>query len=109
MELFGLILIAILFAYSGYNHIKNHEVLAGYASSGFRGNKVLGYLGGWPTGLLLIVAAVGLVLRYVLALEVLIGFLAVTQALYHRNLKDPANLKHLALIGALIALLANVS
>lgn len=111
MELFGLILVAILFVKSGYAHIKNHSALAGYAASGFGDCPVapqLGYLGGWPTGVVLLAAGVGLVFQYTLALYVLAGFLAVTQALYHRDLKDPANLKQLALTGALLALAANV-
>lgn len=112
MELFGLILVAILFGLSGYNHIKNHSSIAGYATSSYGDCPIatqLGYLSGWPTGVVLAASAVGLVFQYTLALEVLIGFLAVTQAIWHRNLKDPANLKHLALIGALLALLANVT
>lgn len=112
MELFGLILVAILFGLSGYNHIKNHATLAGYATSSYGDCPIatqLGYLSGWPTGVVLVASAVGLVFQYTLALYVLTGFLAITQAIWHRNLKDPANLKHLALIGSLLALAANVA
>lgn len=112
METFGLILVALLFAYSGYNHVKNHTAVAGYAATAFGDCPVatqLGYLGGWPTGVVLLATAVGLVLEYTLALYVAIAFLAVTQALFHRDLKDPANAKHLALIGALVALAAVVA
>lgn len=112
MELFGLILVALLFVKSGYNHIKNHRMISGFATTSFGKcpfAKQLGYIGGWPTGVTILAAGVGLVFQYTLALNVLIGFLAVTQAIYHRNLEDPANLKHLALIGALLALAANIS
>jgi hypothetical protein len=112
LETFGLLLVAFLFAFSGYNHVKNHAVVAGYAATAFGDCPIatqLGYLGGWPTGVLLLGTAVGLILQYTLALYVAIGFLAVTQALFHRNLKDPANAKHLALIGSLVALAAVVA
>lgn len=108
MEIFGLVIFASLFVLSGFNHIKSHSAMAGYTAS-VMGNcpfaAQLGYLGGWPTGVFLVVAGVGAAFGNVVALYALAGFLAVVTALFHRNfLKDPGGFKGVALIGAALAL-----
>lgn len=116
METIGLIVFASLFVFSGVNHIRKHKDLSGYTTS-VMGKcpfaKQLGYLGGWPTGVILIVAGVGTVFNqssvfaYVLA-----GFLALATLLFHRKelLKlDPGALKGVALLGAALVIASHVS
>lgn len=107
MESVGLILFGLLFVYAGYGHIKNHAQTAGYASTAF-GNcpfaVELGYLGGWPTGLFLVATGALVALGEVSGLYAAAGFLAAATALYHRDLKDVATYKNLALLGSALAL-----
>lgn len=109
MEVIGLLLVASLFVYSGFNHIKNHVAVSGYAVETY-GNcpfaRQLGVLSGWPAGVFLIVFGVAVAFGANAAFYALAGFMLSTQLMFHRNLKDPANLKHLALLGALLALAA---
>lgn len=113
METIGLILFAALFVFSGYKHIKNHTAMAGYARSAFGNCPVadqLGYLGGWPTGLFLLVFGIGTavndsnVFAYGIA-----AFLAAATYLYHRDtLGDPGTQKGIALIGAALYIASQV-
>lgn len=114
MELLGLAIFSALFIYSGYKHIINHKVLSGYAATAFGKcpvAKQLGYLGGWPTGLFLVVFGAGTIVNessifaYGLA-----AFLAAATFLYHRTaLGDPGTQKNLALIGAALFIASQVS
>lgn len=108
METVGLVVFAALFILSGWNHIKNHAAMTGYAASGFGDcpvAKQLGYLGGWPTGVALVAGGVGAIAELPVALYGLSAFLVVATALYHRNfLKDPGGFKGVALAGAAFAL-----
>jgi hypothetical protein len=104
----GLILFASLFVVSGINHIRNHSAMAGYTASTMGDCPLaaqLGYLGGWPTGLFLVVAGVSAAFSVVWAFYALTVFLVVVSVLFHRNfLKDPGGFKTLALAGAALAL-----
>src|SRR4029079_9881003 len=113
MELLGLIIFSALFIWSGHKHIKNHSTMVEYATSGF-GNcplaKQLGYLGGWPTGIFLMVFGAGTILNessifaYGLA-----GFLALATLLFHRDtFSDPGTQKGLGLIGAALYIASQV-
>lgn len=113
MEFVGLLIFAALFIYSGYKHIRYHETMAGYSRTAY-GNCPIGdqlaYLGGWPTGLILIVLAVGTIINessfFAYGLAV---FLTLTLALYHRTqFKDPATIKHVSLIGAALFIASQV-
>lgn len=104
MDTIGLVIFSSLFVLSGINHIRNSSAMVGYTATSLGDcpvAKPLSYLGGWPTGLFLTVFGVGAafnesaVFAYGLA-----GFLAVVTALFHRNLRDPANLKNVALLGS---------
>lgn len=112
MELIGLVIFAALFAYSGFNHIKNHSAMVGYTKMSLGttpGAEQLAYLGGWPTGVFLLAFAIGTVINESSVFAYgLAAFLAVTWLLFHRNLKDPANAKHFSLIGAALYIAANV-
>lgn len=105
MELFGLVVFAALFVYSGYKHIRNHSFMAGYATSAF-GNcpfaKQFGYLGGWPTGVFLTVFGAGVVANESSVFAYgLAAFLALATLLFHRDtLADPGTQKGIALLGA---------
>lgn len=108
MENLGLIIFASLFVLSGINHLRNHAAMAGYTTASL-GNcpvaKQVGFLGGAPTGLFLVIAGVGAAFGNVAALYAIAGFLAVVTAVFHRNfLKDPGGFKGVALIGAALAL-----
>lgn len=107
MEVLGFVITAIVFAVSGLNHIKNSDAMSGYALPAF-GNCPfaihLSYLAGWPTGVFLLATSVGIVFQVTAALVAAAGFLALTQVIFHRDLKDPGNLKNLSLLGALLAL-----
>lgn len=109
METLGLIVFASLFVLSGLNHIRKHNDMVGYTTS-VMGKcplaKQLGFLGGWPTGLFLIVFGVGAAINeqsfffYGIA-----AFLVLATGLFHRDfLKDPAGFKGVALAGAALAL-----
>lgn len=105
METLGLLLFASLFVVSGYNHIRHHNDMAGYTELSMGScpfAKQLGYLGGWPTGLFLLVFGVGVAFNWVsLFAYGLAAFLLVAVALFHRNfLKDPGGFKTLSLAGA---------
>ena len=113
METIGLIIFASMFVVSGLKHIKNHSAMAGYTASAMGDCPLapqLGYLGGWPTGLFLVVFGVGAafndssVFAYGLA-----AFLLVVTALFHRNfLKDPAGFKGVSLLGAALYIASQV-
>lgn len=108
METVGLLLVSLIFLVQGVNHLRNHVTLAGYAATAFGKCPIaleLGYLGGWPTGVALIGAGVAVALNATLIPAIV--FLVATQVLFHRDLKDVNNQKHLALLGALVALLAH--
>lgn len=113
METLGLVILASLFVLSGINHIRNHAAMAGYTAS-VLGNcpvaPIIGYLGGWPTGVFLALSGAGLVVNESAAFAyALAGFLVVATALFHRNfLKDPGGFKGVALIGALLYIAQNV-
>lgn len=105
MELIGLIIFAALFIFSGYKHIRNHEAMAGYATTAFGNCPIanqLGYLGGWPTGVFLAIFGAGVVVNESSVFAYgLAGFLALATVLYHRTtLADPGTQKGIALIGA---------
>lgn len=105
METLGLLIFASLFLLSGYKHIKNHTDMAAYTELTMGScpvAKQLGYLGGWPTGLFLVVFGVGVAFNWVsLFAYGLAAFLVLVTALFHRNfLQDPAGLKGVALAGA---------
>src|ERR1700745_1424554 len=89
LETIGLIIFASMFVVSGLKHIKNHSAMAGYTASAMGDcplARQLGYLGGCPTGLFLVVFGVGAafndtsIFAYGLA-----AFLLVVTALFHRN------------------------
>ena len=107
VEVIGYLLVAFLFAYNAFNHVTKHKYLVGYTESLIKGApKELAYLGGWPTGVYLGLTALALIFQISFAPWLAIGFLIVTQVLAHRDLKEPGNLKHLALIGALLVIAA---
>lgn len=105
----GLILFASLFVLSGINHIRNHAVMSGYTASVFGKcpvAKQLGYLGGWPTGVLLIVLGVGAAyFQEAVYFYGIAAFLVLATALFHRNfLKDPGGFKGVSLAGAALVI-----
>lgn len=112
METVGLIIVAALFVYAGINHIRNHQSMVAYTASVLGDCPVkaqVAFLGGWPTGIFIAVAGTGLAFNEHAAFGyVLAAFMAVAALLFHRNLKDPANLKHIALAGSLLAIASNV-
>lgn len=105
----GLILFASLFVLSGYNHIKSHAAMAGYTTT-VMGNcpfaKQLGYLGGWPTGVLLLGLGLGAaILQDAVYFYGIAAFLVLATALFHRNfLKDPGGFKGVSLAGAALVI-----
>jgi hypothetical protein len=105
----GLILFASLFVLSGINHVRNHTAMAGYTASVF-GNcpyaTQLGYLGGWPTGVLLVVLGAGAAyFQEAVYFYGIAAFLAVATALFHRNfIKDPGGFKGVSLAGAALVI-----
>lgn len=104
----GLIIFASLFVVSGINHIRNHSAMAGYTASVMGDCPLapqLGYLGGWPTGLLLVVLGIGAaVFQDAVYFYGIAAFLAVATALFHRNfLKDPGGFKGVSLAGLALA------
>lgn len=113
MEILGLVLFASLFLYSGYKHIKNHSTMVQYTTASLGScpfAKFFGYLGGWPTGVFLLVFGGGTianessVFAYGLA-----AFLALATLLFHRNtLADPGTQKGIALIGAALYIASQV-
>lgn len=103
MEYVGYVILAALFAFPAYNHVKSHAALVGYtASTSFP----VPYLGGWPTGVVLAAIAVLVALGTTVGFIAAAAFLAITAVYFHSNIKDPANLKHVALIGSFVALAA---
>lgn len=113
MEQFGLIVLASLFVLAGINHIRKHSDMVGYTASVLGNCPVknqIAFLGGWPTGVFLVVAGVGTAVNHspVFAYG-LVGFLVLATALFHRNfIKDPGGFKGVALAGSLLALAANI-
>lgn len=114
MEIIGLIIFSAFFIYSGYKHVTNHSYMAKYAESAY-GNcpiaKQLGYLGGWPTGVFLILAGVGTIVNEssVFAYSIA-AFLVAATYLFHRDsLGDPGTQKGIALIGAALVIASHVS
>jgi hypothetical protein len=113
MEQFGLIVLASLFVLAGINHIRTHAAMVGYTASvlgDIPAKNQLAFLGGWPTGVFLIVAGVGTAFNHnsIFAYG-LVGFLVLATALFHRNfVKDPGGFKGVALAGALLAIVSNV-
>lgn len=112
MELIGLLVFVSLFIFSGLNHIRHSADMVTYTKSAF-GNcplaGIFGFLGGWPTGLFLIIFGAGTAFNeHSLYAYGLAGFLALMIALFHRNLKDPANLKTLALLGSALYIASHV-
>lgn len=107
IETIGLIIFASLFIWSGITHIRNHQDMVNYTISAFGScplNRFFGFLGGWPTGLFLLAAGVGVILGSSTALYAVAAFLLVVNSLFHRAIKDPANLKGWALLGSALAL-----
>lgn len=101
----GLVVFASLFVLSGFNHIKNHAATAGYLAGVLPTSLVsLGFLGGAPTGVFLLVAGVLSGFGYAAGLYAIAAFLVLATVLFHRNLKDPASMKGVALAGAALAL-----
>lgn len=105
----GLILFASLFVLSGINHIRKHSDMAGYTASVFGKNRFaaqLGYLGGWPTGVVLVGLGLGAaVLQTPPSFYGIAAFLVLATALFHRNfLKDPGGFKGVSLAGAALVL-----
>lgn len=102
----GLVVFASLFVLSGFNHIKNHGATAGYLTGVLPTSLApLGFLGGWPTGLFLIVAGVLSGFGFAAGLYALAAFLVLATVLFHRDfLKDPGGFKGIALAGAALAL-----
>lgn len=113
LETLGLIVFASLFVFSGVNHIRNHKTMVEYTTAAMGKcpfAKQLGYLGGWPTGLFLIVFGIEAAINdESVFLYGLAGFLVLATILFHRNfLKDPAGFKGVALVGAAVALATHV-
>lgn len=105
----GLIVFASLFVLSGINHIRNHSAMAGYTKATLGDCPVapqLGYLGGWPTGVLLVVLGVGAAaFQDAIFFYGISAFLVLATALFHRNfLKDPGGFKGVSLAGAALAI-----
>lgn len=104
----GLILFASLFVLSGINHIRNHEAMAGYTAT-VMGDcpfaTQLGYLGGWPTGVLLVGLGSGAAIAQdAVYFYGIAAFLVAATALFHRNfLKDPGGFKGVSLAGLALA------
>lgn len=105
LEYVGYVVLSLLFLYSALNHFANHDLLVGYADeAGFP----VPYLAGWPTGTLLVVIGFLVAIGHVLGFIAALGFLTITGLFFHRNLKDPANFKHLALAASILSLIAVV-
>src|SRR4051812_28237279 len=104
----GLFLFASLFVVSGLKHIKNHAAMAGFTASVLGDiplSKQLGYLGGWPTGVLLVFLGLGAaVLQYPIYFYGITAFLVLATALFHRNFyNDPGGFKGVSLAGLALA------
>lgn len=100
----GLILFASLFVLSGINHIRNHAAMAGFTASVLGDCPVapqLGYLGGWPTGVLLVGLGAGAAIAQdAVYFYGIAAFLVAATALFHRNfIKDPGGFKGVSLAG----------
>lgn len=80
--LIGRIALAFLFISAGWTHIRNHPGMVGLASSM---NQPLPTTAGWPTGVALVLAGLGVVfgIWIDLALLVLFAFLILAAVLYH--------------------------
>lgn len=107
LEVVGLALAAVLFVSAGVNHLLNHKGMAAYTTA-ILGKcpvaKPLGYLGGWPIGLYLLVTGALVAYNHELGFWLGAGFMTVATLLFHRDLKSPDFTKGLALIGALAVL-----
>lgn len=107
MDIVGLILLAQVFILAGLNHVRNRESVAGYAGSV---GVPFPVLAGWPVGLVLLTAGVGLVFELVVSAWVLVGFLAVATYYFHRDFKTDVNFgKNLALAGGLLYFISQAS
>lgn len=113
MEILGLVIFSALFVLAGYKHIKNHSAMVGYTES-VMGKcpvaKQVGYIGGWPTGVFLIIFGIGTLVNNSSVFPYgLAAFLAVATAMFHRNtLNDPGTQKGIALIGAALYIASQV-
>jgi len=109
METIGLVIFASLFVVSGVNHIRNHRAMAGYTAATL-GNiplaEQLGFLGGWPTGVVLVGLGIGAAaFQDAIFFYGIAAFLALATLLFHReSLKDPGTQKGVALLGSALAL-----
>lgn len=106
MENIGLVVFASLFVLSGVNHIRNHAAMAGYTASTLpEPLQPLGYLGGWPTGALLVGLGAGAALfQDAVFFYGLAAFLTLATVLFHRNfVKDPGGFKGVSLAGLALA------
>jgi hypothetical protein len=109
MFILGLVIFASVFVLAGVNHIKGHTAMAGFTTSKMGECPLaaqIGYIGGWPTGVFLILFGLGAVVMqdsfYFFGLA---GFLAVATAIFHRDfLTDPGGFKGLSLGGAALAI-----
>lgn len=113
MEIFGLIVFASLFVFSGFNHIRNHAGTTGYTASVLPAPlKPLAFLGGAPVGVALIAGSVGAVYNNSSAFAYgLAGFLIVATLMFHRAelIKlSPDALKNVALMGAAVYIASQV-
>ena len=113
MEQVGLIIFAAVFVMAGIRHIQKHADMIGYTASVLGDCPIknqLAYLGGWPVGVFLAAFGTGVafndnsVFAYGIA-----GFLALATVLFHRDIKDPGTTKNIALLGAALAIAANVA
>lgn len=108
----GLVLFGFLFLFTGYTHLTKHEAMATYATSAFGDCPVktqLGFLGGFPTGIYLVITGALVALQRVTGLYMALGFLVMATALFHRDLKDANTFKNVALIGSALALAASIN
>lgn len=87
--------------------------MVGYTASSLGNCPVkdqVAFLGGAPTGALLVAAGVGAAFGEPIALYALAVFLVVVSTLFHRNfLTDPGSFKTIALAGASLALASHLS
>lgn len=109
METVGLVIFAALFVWSGVAHIRDHAAMSMYTAATLGKApfaEQLGYLGGWPTGIVLIALGIGAAaFQDALFFYGIAAFLALATLLFHRaTLKDPGTQKGIALLGSALAL-----
>lgn len=108
----GLMLFGFLFLFNGYTHLTKHEAMAAYTTSVLGDCPVrtpLGFLGGFPTGIYLVITGVLIAFQRVTGLYMAIGFLVLATALFHREMKEPNTFKNIALIGSALALASAIN